>query len=89
MATVAEISCVHVQADRRAALLGLAAVPAMLSAKPAEAAYGDAANVFGKTVNTSGALTRGSARDVPNFLCLRISDKIASRFNGLRFFRGS
>ena len=67
MATVAEISCVHVQADRRAALLGLAAVPAMLSAKPAEAAYGDAANVFGKTVNTSGALARGSARDVSSF----------------------
>lgn len=43
------------QSDRRAALLGLAAVPAVLTAKPAEAAYGDAANVFGKSTNTSGA----------------------------------
>jgi hypothetical protein len=43
--------------DRRAALAGLAAVPALLVAKPAEAAYGDSANVFGKMTNTSG--TRG------------------------------
>lgn len=42
------------ETDRRAALLGLASVPAVLAAKPAEAAYGDAANVFGRTVNTSG-----------------------------------
>lgn len=42
------------ESDRRAALLGLISVPAVLAAKPAEAAYGDAANVFGKTVNTSG-----------------------------------
>eukprot|EP00177_Eucheuma_denticulatum_P007083 GFKZ01012880.1.p1 GENE.GFKZ01012880.1~~GFKZ01012880.1.p1 ORF type:complete len:241 (-),score=39.96 GFKZ01012880.1:333-1055(-) len=42
------------ESDRRAALLGLAAVPAVLTAKPAEAAYGDAANVFGKSTNTSG-----------------------------------
>jgi hypothetical protein len=47
-----------VQSDRRAALLGLASVPVVLASKPAEAAYGDAANVFGKTVNTSGALPR-------------------------------
>lgn len=42
------------EADRRAALMGLAAVPAVLAAKPAEAAYGDSANVFGKMTNTSG-----------------------------------
>lgn len=46
----------HAQAkpDRRAALASLAAVPVVLSGKPAEAAYGDSANVFGKATNTSG-----------------------------------
>lgn len=44
-----------VQSDRRAALVSLAAIPAVLSAKPAEAAYGDSANVFGRSTNTSGA----------------------------------
>lgn len=42
------------QTSRRAAL-GLAAGAALLSqAKPSQAAYGDAANVFGKATNTSG-----------------------------------
>uniref|UniRef100_A0A061S851 Photosystem II oxygen-evolving enhancer protein 2 n=1 Tax=Tetraselmis sp. GSL018 TaxID=582737 RepID=A0A061S851_9CHLO len=42
------------QTSRRAAL-GLAAGAALLSqAKPSVAAYGDAANVFGKATNTSG-----------------------------------
>jgi hypothetical protein len=49
-----------VQPDRRGALLGLASVPALLAQAPAEAAYGDAANVFGKTVNTSGAPPHGA-----------------------------
>lgn len=44
-----------VQSDRRAALVSLAAIPAVLAAKPAEAAYGDSANVFGRATNTSGA----------------------------------
>lgn len=42
------------ESDRRAALVSLAAIPAILTAKPAEAAYGDSANVFGKATNTSG-----------------------------------
>lgn len=41
-------------ADRRQALAGLASVAALVAAKPAEAAYGDAANVFGKTTSTTG-----------------------------------
>ena len=42
------------QTSRRAAL-GIAAGAALLSqAKPSQAAYGDAANVFGKATNTSG-----------------------------------
>jgi hypothetical protein len=44
-----------VQADRRATLAGLAAVPALLSASPSKADYGDGANVFGKITNKSGA----------------------------------
>lgn len=43
------------EADRRATLAGLAAIPAVvLSAKPAQAGYGDSANVFGRTTNKSG-----------------------------------
>jgi hypothetical protein len=62
-----------VQADRRAALVGLAAIPAVLAAKPAEAAYGDAANVFGKTTNTSGTPSSGSSRDVDAFVTRSVS----------------
>eukprot|EP00892_Ulva_mutabilis_P007894 jgi/Ulvmu1/5477/UM023_0013.1 len=42
------------ESDRRAALVSLASIPAILAAKPAEAAFGDSANVFGRTTNTSG-----------------------------------
>eukprot|EP01025_Chloroclados_australasicus_P026829 TRINITY_DN2664_c0_g1_i1.p1 TRINITY_DN2664_c0_g1~~TRINITY_DN2664_c0_g1_i1.p1 ORF type:complete len:280 (-),score=48.67 TRINITY_DN2664_c0_g1_i1:361-1200(-) len=42
------------EVDRRAALAGFAAVPAVLAAKPAEAAYGEGANVFGRATNTTG-----------------------------------
>lgn len=40
--------------DRRQALAGLASVAALIAAKPANAAYGDAANVFGKQTSTTG-----------------------------------
>lgn len=42
------------KADRRAALAGLAAVPALLVAKPSKADYGEGANVFGRITNKSG-----------------------------------
>ena len=41
-------------ADRRQALAGLASVAALITAKPANAAYGDSANVFGKATSTTG-----------------------------------
>jgi hypothetical protein len=40
--------------NRRGALAGFLAGAAMIAAKPAEAAYGQGANVFGKVTNTSG-----------------------------------
>ena len=41
--------------DRRHVMVGLASVAAtVLSAKPANAAYGDTANIFGKQTTTSG-----------------------------------
>jgi len=40
--------------DRRAALAALAAVPALLTAKPSKADYGEGANVFGRITNKSG-----------------------------------
>ncbi|GMH35037.1 hypothetical protein BSKO_02905 [Bryopsis sp. KO-2023] len=43
--------------SRRAALGLIAGVGAVLSAKPSEAAYGEAANIFGKPTNTSGFLS--------------------------------
>lgn len=42
--------------SRRAALGMLAGVASVLSVKPSEAAYGEAANIFGKATNTSGFL---------------------------------
>lgn len=44
------------ESSRRAALGMIAGVGALLSAKPSMAAYGEAANIFGKTTNTSGFL---------------------------------
>jgi hypothetical protein len=70
------LTSLGMQTDRRAALAGLAAVPALLVAKPSNAAYGEGANVFGKTTNTSGAprLTaalqcRPLIRPTPRFCC--------------------
>jgi hypothetical protein len=53
-----------VQTDRRAALAGLASVPALLAASPAKASYGEGANVFGKMTNTSGVFVAKAAQQL-------------------------
>ena len=55
--------------DRRAALSMLAGVATLMNVQPSQAAFGDAANVFGKATNTTGLMPykgKGFSVDLPS-----------------------
>lgn len=59
------------QASRRSALGLLAAGAALVSrAEPSQAAYGESANIFGKTTNKAGESSCGSGCGISNSLCM-------------------